>query len=140
MYFRRFSMHLQQVFSEADEIVIYRDGENVVYGSGDGQFKNICAEWDDMLKGSVVMPAFGVSINSYTVNAMKSGVWVEFGFSRSREINGMPFEKLLVEVKPSHMGFNVNRYMSECGCAGRCFYIDLRGGNMSAFSDFLAKF
>ena len=86
-------MQLQHVFSEADEITIYRDGENVVYGSGDGQFKNICAEWDDMLKDSVVMPAFGVSINSYTVNAMKSGVWVEFGFSRS---SGCCYEHILL--------------------------------------------
>ena len=69
-------MELQQVFSQAEEIVVYTDGEVSVYPvDGDG-FRQILAEWSALLDGSVTMPAFGVSINDYTLGAMKSGKWV----------------------------------------------------------------
>mgnify|MGYP001625970901 CR=1 FL=1 len=92
-----------------------------------------------LLDGSVTMPAFGVSINEFTVNAMKSGIWVEFAYSSQQKSEGMEFEKLLVEVKPDYMGFNVNRYNSGYGYAGRCYYIDLRGKSMQSFYNFLCS-
>lgn len=132
-------MELQQVFSQAEEIAVYEDGEVSLYSAGGDGFRQIMAEWSALLDGSVTMPAFGVSINEFTVNAMKSGIWVEFAFSSQQKSEGMEFEKLLVEVKPDYMGFNVNRYNSGYGYAGRCYYIDLRGKNMQSFYDFLCS-
>ncbi len=132
-------MELQQVFSQAEEIAVYTDGEVSVYpADGDG-FRQIIAEWSALLDGSVTMPAFGVSINDYTVSAIKSGKWVEFAYSSQQKSEGMEFEKLLVEVKPDYMGFNVNRYNSGYGYAGRCYYIDLRGKSMQSFYNFLCS-
>lgn len=132
-------MELQQVFSHAEEIAVYTDGEAEVYPAGGDGFKQIMAEWNALLEGSVTMPAFGVSINNYTLNAMKSGKWVEFAFSSPQKSGKMEFEKLLVEVKPDYMGFNVNRYNTGYGYAGRCYYIDLRGKSMQSFYNFLCS-
>ena len=132
-------MELQQAFSQAEEIAVYSDGEVSVYpADGDG-YKQIMAEWNSLLDGSVTMPAFGVSINDYTLGAMKSGKWVEFVYSSQQKSGGMEFEKLLIEVKPDYMGFNVNRYNSDCGYAGRCYYIDLRGKSMQSFYNFICS-
>lgn len=132
-------MELQQVFSQAEEIAVYENGEVSLYSAGGDGFRQILAEWSALLDGSVTMPAFGVSINEFTVNAMKSGIWVEFAFSSQQKSEGMEFEKLLVEVKPDYMGFNVNRYNSGYGYAGRCYYIDLRGKSMQSFYNFLCS-
>ena len=83
------------------------------------------------------MPAYGVSLDKKTVKAMKNGLWVEFDFGKLTEYNGMPFEKLLVEVGKEFYGFNIIRYTSERGYDGRCFYIDLVNKNMSDFYNIL---
>ncbi len=132
-------MQLQQVVSLAEEINVVRDGVKQTYGAGSEPFGEIVDAWEAMTVNSVVMPAFGVSLNEHTLNAMQSGVWAEFCFAESRVINGLPFEKLLIEVKPEYAGFNLNRYTRERGYGGRCFYIDLRGGNMQAFYELLTK-
>lgn len=132
-------VQLQQVFCEAEEISICNGGAVSSYACGSEQFNEICAKWSALLSNSIVMPAFGVSINEYTVQAMQKGVWVEFAFAKQYTIDEMPFEKLLVEVRPEFMGFNVARYTKEYGYAGRCFYIDLRGNDMHDFYSFLVK-
>ncbi len=132
-------MQLQQVFSQAEEISVYKNGAGETYACGTEKFEEITAAWNGMLKDSHVMPAFGVSLDEYTVNAMKNGVWVEFCFGEEKVIDELPFEKLLVEVRPDYNGFNVTRYMKDCGYSGRCFYIDLNSGDMSALYDYLTK-
>ena len=132
-------MQLQEVFSQAEEISVFKNGGEETYASGTEKFEEIIAAWNSMLDGSVTMPAFGVSLNEYTVNAMKNGVWVEFGFGEEMTIDEMPFEKLLVEVKPENKGFNVIRYVKSSGYTGRCYYINLREGDMSAFYSDISK-
>ncbi len=132
-------MQLQEVFSQAEEISVLKNGAGETYAAGTEKFEEIVAAWNGMLEGSIVMPAFGVSLNEHTLNAMKNGVWVEFGFGEETVIGEMPFEKLLVEVRPEYKGFNVIRYMQNCGYSGRCYYIDLREGDMSGFYNYLSK-
>ena len=133
-------MQLQQVFSQAEQIAVYRDGIKTTYDCGGEKFEEIIVQWQNMLENSVVMPAFGVSIDEHTTRAMQSGVWVEFCFKKPLTIGDMPFEKLLIDVRPEYMGFNVSRYNADHGYQGRCYYIDLRGGNMSAFYNFITNF
>ncbi len=130
-------MQLHNVFSEAEEIALYKDGVRGAYECGSEKFEEIIAEWNAMFKDSVIMPAFGVSINDWTVKEMKSGAWIEFAFASQLTINGMPFAKLLIAVKPEYKGFNIVRYTAEHGYAGRCYYVDLRGGDMADFYNYM---
>lgn len=127
------------VFEYAETINVYNDGAKVSYGAGDGEYKNILKCWNELIEGAHDMPAFGVSIDRYTVEEMKKGLWVEFDFGKELEHNGMPFEKLLIEVKKDNYGFNLIRYNAKSGYEGRCFYFDLVGKNMSNFYDMLLK-
>lgn len=132
-------MQLQQAFLQAEEITVYNQGIQSSYACGEEQYNKIVTQWSNMLAQSLTMPAFGVSLNDYTVNAMKSGVWVEFSYGRELSIHEMPFEKLLVEVKPEYKSFNVIRYLPQYGYAGRCFYLDLQGEDMSAVYNLLTS-
>ena len=82
-----------------------------------------------MIDGAHQMPAFGVSINEYTVQEMKKGKWLEFVFPEQTECDGMPFERLLINVQKEGYGFNLIRYNAEQGYDGRCFYLDLVNKN-----------
>ncbi len=131
---------------EIQDIAKYTNGINV-YDSGvcipcekDGaRFKEICAAWTGMMKFARQMPAFGVSLNSETSKAVKKDVWVEFTFPQTYCNDGMPFERLLVNVVPEFTGFNVIRFSDQYGYDGRCFYFDLIDSDMTDLYEVLKK-
>lgn len=125
------------IFPPAQGIRVYRHGECQSYTCGGQNFEEIVAEWNAMTISALPMPAYGVSINSETEQTLASGVWVEFCYSSPMVYVDMPFERLLIEVKPEFMGFSVIRYNTHGGYSGRCFYIDLNGNTMRAFYNFL---
>ncbi|MDE6505247.1 MAG: hypothetical protein K2L42_05180 [Clostridia bacterium] len=131
-------MEIQTVFNEARDINVYNEGVKTTYSLGDENYKNILDCWNKTIEDSHQMPALGVSINSYTVEEMKHGLWVEFCFERQIQRSELPFEKLLVNVNKGFYGFNVVRYTAQRGYDGRCFYLDLNGKTMDDFYAFLS--
>lgn len=128
---------IHEVFDSAEAVNVYSDGIKTVYLAGKEEYNKILASWNKMIVGAHDMPAFGVSLDSYTKKEIKKGLWVEFSFEKVLECNGMPFEKLLVSVAKDSQGFNLIRYNTDYGYDGRCFYLDLVGKNMSNFYDLL---
>ncbi len=91
---------------------------------------------NNMLINSRTMPAFGVSIHTETLKAVKKGVWLKLQYNGLQEIEGMTFDELLIEINPKFSGFNIirgNRGIYE----GRCFYIDLADTTMKSLYDFI---
>lgn len=130
---------LEKITDYAKGVNVYTDGETEFYKVGEERFERICAEWNNMIFGAHEMPAFGVSLNDETVKAMQNGVWAEFTFDRQLYSNGMPYEKLLVNVQPEWSGFNIVRYTAKHGYDGRCFYYDLVNKDMSGFYNCLTQ-
>ena len=130
-------MEIFEVFDEAEIINVYDVGVKTAYSAGEGKYNEILASWNKMIDGAHDMPAYGVSLDNLTRNELKSGLWVEFEFGRVLECNGMPFEKLLIQVDKEFQGFNLIRYNTGYGYDGRCFYFDLNGKNMGNFHDLL---
>lgn len=126
------------VFEKADSINVYTVGDMKSYKSGTEEYKGIITCWYDMIEDAYDMPAFGVSLHNETLEAMKSGRWIEFEFGSKQEYNGMTFEKLLIQVESVYQGFNLIRFNSEKGYDGRCFYFNLVDKDMSKLSDYLA--
>jgi len=128
---------INNVFDKAEIINVYNEGVKTAYSAGGEEYRKILSSWNEMIDGAHDMPAYGVSLDKYTKEEMKKGLWVEFDFGGVYECNGMPFEKLLVEVKSDFYGFNLIRYTEENGYDGRCFYFDLNGKKMGDFYDLL---
>lgn len=128
---------LDKAFNKAESINVYNDGEVTNYALKQKQFEEILVSWESMIDGAHQMPAYGVSLNKETIAALKTGLWVEFVFADIYESAGMPFEKLLIQVEKSFMGFNLIRYTTEYGYDGRCFYYDLVNKNMDDFYNIL---
>ncbi len=126
-------INLEDIAKYVENIAVYNDGNILLYPCGSDKFKKICAAWQGMLICAHQMPAYGVSLNAETLQAVKRGRWVEFDFGQTYCSNGMPFERLLVNVEKEYQGFNVVRYNAENGYDGRCFYFDLNGKDMSDF-------
>ena len=91
----------------------------------------------DMMNGYHEMPAFGVSLDNETRQAMKQGVWLELKFGEVKSHNGMPFESLVIEVAPNYGGFNIIR-QTDGKYEGRCFYVSL-DGDMSILYNYLTQ-
>lgn len=126
------------VFDKAECINIYTAGDIKTYLKGSEEYSGIVGRWEKMIDGAHDMPAFGVSLNDHTLEAMKSGRWIEFDFKKKLEHGGMPYEKLLVQVESVYTGFNLIRYNKKGGYDGRCFYFDLVGKDMGELCDYLA--
>ncbi|MDE6585358.1 MAG: hypothetical protein K2K80_01595 [Clostridia bacterium] len=131
--------NLCEVFESSEAINIYKEGVKTSYSVGEKEYIDILSCWNKMIENSREMPAFGVSLNHYTLAEMKNGLWVEFEFDGKIEVNGMDFEKLLIDVRKEHSGFNLIRYNSRSGYDGRCYYLDLVDKNMAVLYDILQK-
>lgn len=131
------TVELYEAFDYSDVINVYDEGNVVSYGKGEDRFEEILSGFKTLIDGAHDMPAFGVSINSLTTKEMQKGLWVEFGFDQQYKSNGMPYEKLLVNVQKSFAGFNIVRYNADSGYDGRCFYYDLVNKDMSDFYNIL---
>ncbi len=131
-------MTISEIFDEVGEIDIYRNGLQSCLLPSQIGFKLVINGFKNMLAGARQMPAFGVSLNDETRSAMNRGLWVEFCFGQKLYYSEMPFEKLLVQVAAEYTGFNVVRYNSENGYAGRCYYFDING-DMSDFYSVLTS-
>ena len=129
-------VELEKSFSLAEEINVYNDGKKDTYVSGSEEYITILNGWDDLLKTAYNMPAFGVSLNDLTLDAMKSGLWVEFDYGKTYKSYEMYYDKLLINVMKDSMGVNLIRH-NERGYDGRCFYFNLNSGNTSEFYDLL---
>ena len=131
------SAELVEAFDCAEKINVYNEGKMSVYGTDNTSFNEIIIGWKSMLDGAYTMPAFGVSLDAETREALNEGLWVEFEFNRVMEYSQMTFKKLLVRVERSFSGFNLIRYTEDRGYYGRCFYYNLGNKNMSDFYDIL---
>lgn len=130
-------MGIFNVFTQAESVKIYSDGKVFEFGADSEPFKDIITVWNDTCANARNMPAYGVSLNSETLKAVKHGLWLEFCFGKVNICGDLPFEKLLVEVKAEWTGFNLIRYESERGYDGRCFYFNLVNRDMSALYNLL---
>lgn len=130
---------LYNIYGKANCIIIHNDGKRCSYDAGTPEYSDLLAVWSEMIDGAHDMPAFGVSLNRYTVEELKGGLWVEFLFDGEQEINGMPFGRLLVSVNDAFSGFNIIRYNNPNGYDGRCYYLDLVGKNMADLATLMRK-
>lgn len=132
-------IEIQDIAKYAVQVNVYDCGNVVAYSRDDVKFKEICAAWTGMLKFARQMPAYGVSLDRETSSAVKDSLWTEFTFDRQFCNNGLPFERLLVNVVPEFTGFNVIRYNGGKGYDGRCFYFSLVDSDMADFYNTVKK-
>lgn len=125
-------MEIKEIINNCCSLAVYSEGQKIIKKSSEKDFKKIIEAWNSMTDGALEMPAFGVSIDKYTKEQLKSGLWVEFIFDAQLSHCDMPFSKLLVNVVGNFKGFNLSRYTQEAGYAGRCFYLQL-SDDMSDF-------
>lgn len=129
-------MTVQEIFDEVQQIEIHKNGSTEKLLPAQMGYKLVINGFKNLLSNARQMPAFGVSLDGEMRTAMREGLWVEFDFGKKLWYSQMSFEKLLVQVISSHSGFNIIRYNSVDGYAGRCYYFALNG-DMSQFDDVL---
>jgi hypothetical protein len=114
---------------------IYSNGNEFVYDDKSNEFENVLSNISNLFEGSREMPAFGVSLDKETKNAMKKGVWVEIIYKTKTKHREMDFDSLLFEVNGEYTGINVIRG-NDSVYEGRCFYFDLNK-NMTSFLNYI---
>ena len=115
---------INNYFNQAVEINIYKDSQIYTFKTGEEIFGNILDKINYICEDSIEMPAYGVSLDSDTRNAMKKGLWIELDFKKTITHNDMPFERLLVEVNEEFTCINIIRRHDGL-YEGRCFYLNL---------------
>ena len=120
-----------------DSIVIYNNNAVTNINAEDETYAKITEAILTICKDAREMPAFGVSLDSETREAIKTGLWIELVYSTTQEYNEMPFDSLLIQVEKDYTGFNIIRKQNN-KYEGRCFYLSLNG-DMTALYDALTK-
>lgn len=123
---------LTNFFFKADTYTIYYNGvgQTVEASLIADVLKKLCEK-------SYFSPAYGVSINELTIGELKKGLWFEMKFNTPLSFAEMPFEKLLINIKPDFYGFNIIRYNSDGGYDGRCYYLNLHNRSTEFYNHLL---
>ena len=112
-------MDIQEKLLQYDSLEIIHDQNTITIQEDDGLYI-----LKDILIGSHMMPAFGVSIDAYTQEALSRGTWLKFNYLQTQTVEDMPFDTLLIELKPDDHGFTIIRG-NDGKYEGRCYYVDL---------------
>ena len=127
------------ISTNSNEVVIYSDNTKTSFESDSEEFKDITEEMVKLSQACREAPAFGVSLHNETLEAMKSGLWIEFNFNKTISHNDMPFDSLLIQVVGDYTGFNIIRKYDN-KYDGRCFYVDLIDTDLSSLETTLKSF
>ena len=128
--------NILEIMTTANEIVVYQDGEDTKIKPDNIKFTKISNELLRLSTTSRECPAFGVALHNETVEAMSSGLWIEFKFDKTISHNEMPFDTLVIEVVGEYTGFNIIRKY-ENKYEGRCFYVDLIDTNLTSLEEII---
>ena len=131
-------MNLVDIIGQATSINVYKSEGLTEFKKGSIEFMNIINGFVDMIECAHEMPAFGVSLHEATIEAMKTGIWVEFSFAETQVHNEMLFDSLLINVEKEWSGFNLIRKY-EGKYEGRCFYLNLEDEDMSKLYELLTQ-
>jgi len=126
-----FNQNITSTFSNASQIIIYKNNTATSFYKGDDKYEIIMLELKNMTQNSQQMPALGVALDTETRTALKNGIWIELIFNSTHSFNEMPFDSLLFEVVCNNSGMNIIRKQNG-KYEGRCFYLNLQE-NMSNF-------
>lgn len=125
--------NIQDVFKESCCIEVIIDDSSKEYKKQSQEYNKILDEFQNMIDGSRQMPAFGISLDNETRQALKMGVWLKFSFEFVGCNSDMPFETLLIQVSSDFNGINIIRGYKGV-YEGRCFYLDLNQGMGSLYN------
>ena len=75
-------------------INIYNDG-SVINLARNNEIVNA---FKCLLEGAHEMPALGVALHDEITESFSRGLWVEFVFEETCKHNGLPYEKLLINI------------------------------------------
>ncbi len=128
---------LVKCMTEPDSIVIYSEDIITEINKEDSLYSNIANSIITMCDGAREMPAFGVSLDRDTREALETGLWLELVYNTTQEYNEMPFDTLLIKVEKDYSGFNIIR-KHKGKYDGRCFYLSL-DGDMGVLYNTLTK-
>ncbi len=122
---------LTEYFFEANQYVVYYDSLKYVID------KNTITPWlEQLTTKSYFSPAFGVANNDITLKELQKGLWFEMEFNNTCFFAEMPFNKLLINVKPDFYGFNLIRF-HENGYDGRCLFLNTHNSSTKFYNNLL---
>lgn len=108
----------------------------------DGQVLELTQDQQDSLRiqveklfeNSLTMPAYGVVRDQDYKEEIKKGDYVSLKFNQMIEVNDLPFDELVFDVKSDFQGFNLMRGINGV-FEGRCIYIRLVDKDMSELAN-----
>ena len=106
-----------------DSIYIFENGKQTTLNNNDNNFKQLKRKIEEIFSNARILPAFGVSLHSETLNAIKTENWLQLNFCKELIKNELPFNSLLFKLEETS-GINLIRLYNG-KYDGRCIYLDL---------------
>jgi len=113
---------LKQTVENIESFYFFKDGAKKIVTKTNKEFEIIKEKIKNIFEISREMPAFGVSLDLETLNALKKDEWMQINFSTLMNQNSLPFNALLFKLE-STSGFNLIR-MYNGKYEGRCIFLD----------------
>ena len=115
------NMEIIELLDEVKSVNVYDNGITTKFTDN---FDTYISSLKNILDDAREMPSLGVALHRETLDAMKSGFWIEYIFDNTKSHNDMLFDSLLIKVEDNSYGLSIIRkYQGKYD--GRCFYFDV---------------
>ncbi len=101
---------------------VFKNGEQELISVDNENFNKLKETIVQIFDKARIMPAFGVSLDDETQNAITKDEWFQINFSKTQNENDLPFDSLLIKLE-TVSGFNLIR-LHNGKYEGRCIYFD----------------
>lgn len=105
-----------------ESFTLFNEGQKRNISKGNEEFDKILKNVKELFLLGRIMPAFGVSLHTETLNALNKDLWLQLNFNEEKGINGLPFNALLFKLETTG-GINLIRLYNG-KYEGRCIYLD----------------
>jgi len=122
--------NLQEYVKSCNKIEIIIDNQSRLFDKNSDNFNNISNTLYNLLSTAHEMPAYAVSLDSDTKEAIKQDCWIKLIYNNTMWYNDMNFDCLLINVNKEDQGFNIIRGNNNI-YEGRCYYIALIENDMT---------
>ena len=106
-----------------ESFTIFKYGKTNEINAENKEFVLIKNKLNLLFYSARIMPAFGVSLHTETLDVLETDNWLQINFLKELQINGLNFNALLFKMEKTN-GFNLIRLYNN-KYEGRCIFLDL---------------
>ena len=120
---------MRQILKSATSIIIINNNQTY-------QVDNCAEKLIDLLDQSYTTPSYVTANHPDITRAKEKGLWIEISFESRMSFKDLPFDRLLINLKPKYTFLNIFRCVDD-KYTGKCFNFNLATNTTNLYKEIM---